>query len=302
MSMIKITTEQRRSKLRNLINEKPLVRAMETVNGLEGIIAENARAYAENGSAKEFDALWFSGLCHAAFKGKPDNEFVDMSEKISAINDIFSVTSKPIIVDMDTGGPSEHFCRNAAALERLGVSAAVIEDKTGLKRNSLYGDKSLHSMENADVFADKLRCAKASLCTEDFMIFARLESLIAGESCGEAMSRAEKYIEAGADGIVIHSVSSDGADIFEFAKLFKAEFSHVPLVFIPTAYNGFTDTELNDRGADMVIYANQLMRSAYLAMKKTAESILAEGRSKYADENYCVPVKTILELIDTNNQ
>lgn len=296
--MINISTEQRRGSLGRMLKEKEFLRVIETVNGLEGMIAENTRVCDENGSVKEFDALWLSSLCHASFKGKPDNESVDMSEKMEAVNEIFSVSSKPLMVDMDTGGIPEHFCRHTAALERMGVSAVVIEDKAGIKRNSLYGRERIHEMENADDFADKIRCAKSMLCTEDFMIFARIESLIAGESTDMAMRRAEKYIRAGADAIVIHSVCADGGEIFSFAADFKADFADVPLVFIPTTYNDFTDKELHEKGADMVIYANHLMRSAYLAMEKTARSILQDGKSRYADEHYCVPVKSILNLFD----
>lgn len=296
--MMNISTEQRRGKLRSILKEKKFLRVIETVNGLEGMIAENARVQLENGSIREYDALWFSGLCHAAFKGKPDNELVDMSEKLSALNDILAVTTKPIIMDMDTGGITEHLCHHVALLERMGVSAVVIEDKTGLKRNSLYGKEQLHHMEDMDVFADKIICAKKSICTNDFMIFARIESLIAGEDIQTALERAGKYIDAGADGIVIHSVCADGSDIFAFSTDFKKRFADVPLVFIPTAYNSFTDTQLHEKGADMIIYANHLMRSAYQAMEKTATSILSEGRSLYADKNYCATVKTILNLID----
>lgn len=296
--MIRISTEQRRSRLRGLLQEKPFLRVIEAVNGLEGLIAENARAYDGNGCVKEFDALWLSGLCHAAFKGKPDNESVDISEKMAAVNELFAVSAKPLIIDLDTGGAPEHFSRHAAALERLGVSAVMIEDKTGMKRNSLYGSEQMHTLESAEAFAGKIRRAKERLCTEDFMIFARIEGMIAGESADMAMVRAEKYIEAGADAIVIHSICADGGEIFQFASDFKTQFAGIPLVFIPTVYNRFTDTELHERGADIIIYANQLMRSAYLAMERTAASILAEGRSEYADEHYCAPVRTILELID----
>lgn len=296
--MIKISTEQRRGMLRALWKERQFLRVMEAVNGLEGMIAENAEAYDANGCVRTFDALWLSGFCHAAFHGKPDNESVDFSEKVAAVNEIFAVSSKPLIIDMDTGGEPEHFCRHVAALERLGVSAVVIEDKTGIKRNSMYGCEQPQRLECAETFADKLRRAKSGLCTEDFMIFARTEALIAGESTDMAMERAKKYVEAGAGAIVIHSICADGSDVFRFAADFKACFAEVPLVFIPTAYNRFTAAELHQRGADMVIYANQLMRSAYLAMEKTAASILRDDGSRYADAHYCAPVRTILDLID----
>lgn len=292
-----ISTEQRRSRLRSLLQKKNFLRAIETVNGLEGLIAERTAVTTESGR-KEFDVLWLSGLCHAAFKGKPDNEFVDMTEKLAAVSDILAVTTKPLMMDLDTGGSAEHLCRHALALERMGVSAIVIEDKTGLKCNSLYGSEKQHRMEAPEVFANKIRRVKHAVCTSDFMVFARIESLIAGESPEEALHRAAVYTDAGADGIVIHSVSEDASDVFAFAAIFKERFPEVPLVFIPTAYNSFRDTELHDAGADIIIYANQLMRSAYLAMERTAASILTEGRSLYADEHFCAPVKIILDLID----
>lgn len=296
--MMKITKEQRRSSLRRLLQEKELLRVIETVNGLEGMIAERTQATAVDGSVKAFDALWLSGLCHAAFMGRPDNGSVDISEKLAAVREIFAVTTKPLIIDLDTGGDAAHLCRYVAALEEMGVSAAVIEDKTGLKRNSLYGSLVQHCMEDADVFAEKIRSAKAALRTGDFMVLARLESLITGESTETALKRAARYVQAGADGLVLHSVSPDAQDLFALAEVCREQFPELPLVFIPTVYHGFTDVQLHEKGADVLIYANQLMRSAYLAMERTAASILEEGRSQYADTHYCAPVKTILNLID----
>lgn len=296
--MIKIPAEQRRGKLRSILKEKEFLRAIETVNGLEGLIAENTKMCDENANEKEFDALWLSGFCHAAFKGMPDNESVDISEKLSAVKEIFAVSSKPLIIDMDTGGNVGRLCNNIKMLEKLGVSAAVIEDKTGIKRNSLYGNRKLQQMEAPEIFADKIRYVKNALSTEEFMIFARIESFIAGETVDKAIERAGKYVSAGADGIVIHSVSSDAGDVFAFAEAFKSEFSDIPLVFIPTVYNSFTAEQLCSKGADIIIYANQLMRSAYNVMKKTALSILEEGRSLYADEHYNASAEEILNLID----
>ncbi|MGN0575024.1 MAG: isocitrate lyase/phosphoenolpyruvate mutase family protein [Ruminococcus sp.] len=291
--MNRLLAENRRGMLRKCLAERPFIRAIETVNGLEALAVRDAESH----SGKTFDALWFSGLCCAAFKGKPDNEFVDMSEKKHDIEDIFSVSEKPVIIDMDTGGITSHFCRHVADLERMGVSAVVIEDKTGVKHNSLYGQESFHTMENADLFADKIRQAKQSTASGDFMIFARIESFIAGESLETALYRADRYISAGADGIVIHSIRNDGRDAFAFAEIFKKTYTNIPLAFIPTAYGSFTDKELHGKGADIIIYANHLMRSAYKAMTSAALTILENGR---ADEGICEPVKTILEAIDQN--
>lgn len=293
-----ILPEQRRGRLRQLLEEKPYLRVIETVNGLEGLIAQNAAAVDADGTRREFDALWLSGLCHAAFKGKPDTELIGMEEKLAAVQEIFDVTQKPLLVDCDTGGTAAHCCRYVAALERMGVSAAVIEDKTGSKHNSLYGAQKLQQMEDAALFSEKLQCAKAALSTKDFMLFARIESLIAGESMEQALQRAALYCHAGADGIVIHSIAKDGADVFAFAAQFKARFADVPLIMIPTAYHSFTAETLHEKGADMIIYANHLMRSAHLAMERTAASILCEGKTEYADAHYCTDVNTILKLID----
>lgn len=297
--MSKLSPEKRRPLLRELLKKKDFLRTIEAVNGIEAIIAENTKFEDSNGNCKVFDALWLSGFTYAAFRGKADNGLIDISEKTDAINDIFAISSKPLIVDMDTGGTPEMLCKSVALLERLGVSAIVVEDKTGKKSNSLYGKDRLHIMEDADAFAEKICIAKKALCADDFIIFARIESFIAGENLETAMLRAKKYINSGgANGIVIHSASSDGADIFEFARRFKAEFADIPLVFIPTSYNGYNDTELHKMGADIIIYANQLMRSAYSAMQKCAMSILQNGTSKLADESFCANPREILEFID----
>ncbi len=300
--MTKIPADKRRLLLRAMLKQKDFIRTIEAVNGIEAIIAENAGFCDENGDLKAFDALWLSGFTHAAFKGKADNGIFDINDKISAIKDIFAVSSKPILVDMDNGGTPDDLCQNAAMLEALGVSAIVVEDKTGPKNNSLYGAEKSHIMEDADIFSDKIRIVKASLATDDFMVFARIESLIAGEDIEKALLRAKKYLSAGADGIVIHSINPTAKDIFEFAKAFKDCHFDIPLIFIPTAYNSFTDTYLHQMGADIIIYANQLMRSAYCAMQKTAMSILQNGSSLFADENYCTAPKTILNLIDGEQQ
>lgn len=296
--MIENSVNNRIVKLHSLLKQKDFLRVIETVNGLEALIIENTELPDENGNAKGFDALWLSGFCHAAFKGMPDNESVDISEKISAIKEIFAVTDKPLIIDLDTGGNAEKLCNNIQELVKIGVSAAVIEDKKGVKRNSLYGNDKIQQMEDIKVFADKIRCVKEKTLADDFMIFARIESFIAGESIDVAIERAEKYIESGADAIVIHSISQEADDIFAFAEIYKKRFADIPLVFIPTAYNSFTDTELYKKGADIIIYANQLMRSAYRAMQETALSILKEGRSFYADKQYCATARTILNHID----
>ena len=291
------TPDRRRAKLRELIKLKPFVRVIEASNGLSGLIVENAKVVDEKtGQVKEFDAMWVSSLCDSTFKGKPDIELVDMTNRINTINEIMEVTTKPIILDGDTGGKTEHFVYNVRTLERLGVSAVIIEEKTGLKKNSLFGTEVAQVLEDPEEFAAKIRAGKGALATRDFMIFARLESLIAGKGIDDAMMRAEKYIDAGADGIMIHSKEKDGEEIKEFLRQFREKYKKVPVIVVPTSYNQFTEDELHEWGANIIIHANHLLRSAYPAMVKTAETILKNGRSKEADE-YCMSIKEILNLI-----
>lgn len=286
------------SKLRSLLKEKEFLRVIESVNGLEALIAKAAQVRDEYGNIKEFDALWMSSFSHAAFKGMPDNGTMDFQEKYMTVKEIVAVADKPLIIDVDMVNEIGKLSLDISLFETAGAAGVVIEDKKGIKHNSLYGSSKFQEMETPEWFAKKIYCVKNILDTEDFMVFARTESLIAGESVAQAVERAKIYVNAGADGIVIHSISSDGKDVFEFAEIFKSFFPDIPLVFIPTVYNTFKDTELNKKGADIIIYANHLMRSAYSAMEKTAMSILTEGRSLQADNQYCVPAKTILNLID----
>lgn len=289
--------DYRRSQLRKMLNLKPYISVMEASNGLTGLIVENVKVLDEKTSFyKEYDAMWVSSLCDSTFKGKPDIELVDLTSRINTINEIMEVTTKPIILDGDTGGKKEHFVFNVKTLERIGVSAIIIEDKTGLKKNSLFGTEVEQTLEDPAEFAEKIRAGKNALTTKDFLIFARLESLIAGLGVDDAMKRAKIYIEAGADGIMIHSKDKSGADIIEFLKEFRAYSKDIPVILVPTTYNHLTEKELNAYGANIIIHANHLLRSAYPAMVKTAETILKNGRSKEADE-YCMPIKQVLNLI-----
>ncbi|MBR6690029.1 MAG: phosphoenolpyruvate mutase [Bacilli bacterium] len=295
--MLTNTPDNRRSKLKKLLKLKPVISVMEASNGLTGLIVENAKVEnEETKTTKEFDAMWVSSLCDSTFKGKPDIELVDLTSRINTINEIMEVTTKPIILDGDTGGKIEHFIYNVKTLERLGVSAIIIEDKTGLKKNSLFGTEVQQTLDDPDNFAAKIRAGKQALATRDFMIFARLESLIAGQGIDDALMRAKKYIEAGADGIMIHSKEKDGSEIKEFLRRFRENYKDIPVILVPTSYNQFTEEELHEWGADIIIHANHLLRSAYPAMMKTAKTILANNRSKEADE-YCMSIKEILTLI-----
>jgi len=289
--------DYRRGLLKKMLHLKPFVSVMEASNGLSGLIVENTNVVNEKtGFPKQFDAMWISSLCDSTFKGKPDIELVDLTSRINTINEIMDVTTKPIILDGDTGGKEEHFVFNIKTLERLGVSAIIIEDKTGLKKNSLFGTDVVQTLEDPEIFANKIRMGKQALTTRDFLIFARLESLIAGKDVDDAMKRAKLYIEAGADGVMIHSKSKTGEDIIEFMRRFREYSKDIPLIVVPTAYNHFTEEELAEKGANIIIHANHLLRSAYPAMVKAAESILTHGRSKEADE-FCLPIKKVLTLI-----
>ena len=292
------TPDNRRAKLRKLLKLKEYIRAIDASNGLTGLIAENVKVIDEKKMmVKEFDAMWVSSLCDSTFKGKPDIELVDWSSRIATINQLMEVTTKPIILDGDTGGKTEHFVFNVKTLERLGVSMVIIEDKTGLKKNSLFGTEVKQTLDDPDHFAEKIRAGKQAQVTRDFMITARLESLIAGYGIDDAMERAKKYVEAGADAIMIHSKDKSGEDIFEFMRRFREFSKDIPIVLVPTTYNQFTEDELHEGGANIIIHANHLLRSAYPAMVKTAESILRTGNSKEASEKYCMPIKQVLELI-----
>ena len=272
---------------------------MEASNGLSGLIVENTKVNdRDTGLPREFDGMWVSSLCDSTFKGKPDTELVDLTSRLRTIEEIEEVTTKPIILDGDTGGKTEHFSYNVKTLERLGVSAVIIEDKTGPKRNSLFGTTVNQILADPHEFAQKIKTGKHAQITRDFMIFARVEALIAGLGVDEAIRRAKIYIEEGsADGICIHSKDKDGLQIKKFLKVFREYSKDIPVIVIPTTYNQFTDEDLASWGANIIIYANHLLRSAYPAMKKTAEKILENHRSKEASEEYCIPIKEVLSII-----
>ncbi|MCL2839568.1 MAG: phosphoenolpyruvate mutase [Defluviitaleaceae bacterium] len=298
VSSILSTPAIRLAKLSNLLKWKPYIRAIDTSNGLTGIIAENSRVMDEKtNTVKEFDAMWISSLCDSAFKGKPDIELVDLTSRINTINEIMEVTTKPIILDGDTGGKLEHFGFHVKTLERIGVSAVIIEDKTGLKQNSLFGTDVEQVLDNPADFAVKIAEGKHAQATREFMIIARLESLIAGKSVDDAMMRAKIYIDAGADAVMIHSKEKHGDDIFAFMKQFREYSSTIPIVVVPTTYNQFTEDELHAKGANVIIHANHLLRSAYPSMMKTVQSILTTGSSKEASDKYCMPLKEVLTFI-----
>ena len=289
------TPEIRLKRLRRLIEAKPIVRICESHSGLTGLIIENTSVEI-NGTKREFDGMWSSSLTDSTSKGKPDIEAVDLTTRLHDLNDALECTTKPVIFDGDTGGKIEHFVFTVRTLERLGISAVIIEDKIGLKKNSLFGTDAIQTQDTIEGFCDKIKAGKRAQVTNDFMIIARIESYIAGKGLDDAMERALAYINAGADGIMIHSKDKSGEDIKLFCQSIRAVNKSIPIVVVPTTYNHITDEELASWGINIVIYANHMLRSAYPAMLNTAKSILLHGRS-YEANDLCMPVKEILELI-----
>ncbi len=290
--------EFRRKRLRQLIEMVPIVKIMEAHSGLTGLIVEKTVVEGMDGRLDQFDAMWISSLCDSTDRGKPDIELVDMTSRLRTINDIMEVTTKPIILDGDTGGLTEHFVYNVRTLERIGVSAVIIEDKTGLKRNSLFGTEVVQSQDTIENFAAKIEAGKRAQLSDDFMIIARIESLILEKGMEDALERARAFTLAGADGIMIHSRKKDPSEIFEFCDRFRAEDKRTPLVVVPTSFNQVTEDVLASHGVNMVIYANQLMRAAFPVMQQTAEGILKAHRAQEVD-SALMPFKDIIRLIDT---
>ncbi len=291
-----ITPNKRLETFRRLINAKPIVRILEAHNGITGLIVEKTRVF-KNGETREFDGIWLSSLTVSTSKGKPDTEVVDFSLRFQTIEEILEVTTKPMIVDGDTGGKIEHFGFRVRTLERLGVSAIIIEDKIGTKRNSLFGTSVIQEQDTVEHFCEKIREGKSALITTDFMIIARVESLILRKGIDDATTRAKAYINAGADGIMIHSKDRNGKEIMEFCDRYKAFGVKVPLVVVPSTYSHITEDGFRDMGVNIVIYGNHLLRSAYPSMYVTAKSILEYKRCKEASEQFCMPINEILTLI-----
>lgn len=288
--------EYRRKRLRQLVKMCPVVKTLEVHSGLTGIIAEKT-VVARDGKLDQFDAMWVSSLCDSTAKGKPDIELVDMSSRLRTIDDVMEVTTKPIILDGDTGGLTEHFVYNVRTLERMGVSAVIIEDKTGLKKNSLFGTEVVQTQDSIENFCQKISAGKNAQLTDEFMIIARIESLILEQGMEDALTRAFAYVKAGADGIMIHSRKKDPAEIFEFCDKFREQDKETPIVVVPTSFNSVTEEELSSHGVNVVIYANQLTRSAFPAMQATATEILQNHRALEVDSKL-MPFKEIITLID----
>ncbi len=282
----------RSNRLTRLINSGSLIRILEVHNGLTALIAENSKY-----RKKEFDGMWLSSLTHSASKGKPDNEYVDDTTIVNTINDVFDCTTKPLILDADSGGKIEHFKYTITNMERLGVSAVIIEDKIGSKKNSLF-DNSNQQQDTIDNFSNKIFQSKSFIKKSEMKIFARIESLIMNKGLDDAITRAKAYIEAGSDGIMIHSKSKESKEVLEFLKIYNEFENRKPIIVVPTTYYSIKESELKNYGVNIVIYANHLIRSAYPAMVETAETILKNGRSKEIEKKI-MPINEIINLVDS---
>ena len=285
----------RRGRLRKVLEMKGLVTAMEAHDGLTGLIVENTIVH-QDGGAHQFDAMWVSSLCDSTAKGKPDIELVDMTSRFRTIEDITEVTTKPIIFDGDTGGKTEHFVYTVRSLERLGVSMVIIEDKTGLKKNSLFGTEVQQTQDSIENFSEKIRAGKKAQRTKEFMICARIESLILEQGMEDALTRAFAFVEAGADAIMIHSRKKDPSEIREFIKGFREKDQSTPIVLVPTSFNSVTEEEWKEQGANIIIYANQLMRATVPAIQNAAKMILENHRAEECDK-MLMPFNEIIRLI-----
>ena len=290
------TPDFRRGRLKKLLKMRDIVKTIEVHSGLTGLIAEKTIVEVEDGP-DQFDAMWISSLCDSTAKGKPDIELVDMTSRFRTIDDVCEVTTKPIIFDGDTGGLTEHFVYTVRSLERMGVSAVIIEDKTGLKKNSLFGTEVAQTQDSIENFCAKIAAGKNVQRTDDFMIIARIESLILEKGMDDALERAFAYVGAGADGIMIHSRKKDPSEIFEFVEKFRAKDKETPIVVVPTSFNSVKEDEFARRGVNIVIYANQLTRSAFPAMQQTAIDILKNHRAQEVDSRL-LSIKDIITLID----
>ena len=299
LNQISVTPDIRRSLLRRTIESKKISKFLEAHSPLSAIIGENT-FIEKKGKKIGFDGFWSSSLTDSTVVGKPDNESLDFSQRLNGVDQIFEVTTKPLIMDGDTGGKVEHFEMRIKSAERLGISALIIEDKKGLKKNSLLKDTSRQTQEGKIKFSEKISVGKKAQISDDFMIIARIESFILGKGLNDAISRAHSYIEAGADGIMIHSKSKNPKEVIAFSKVFRKSYKKIPLVSVPSSYNQISEKTLYENGFNIVIYANHMLRASYPAMQHVAKTILEKNRSKEADKKL-LSIKEILNLIPGTN-
>lgn len=295
-----VTSEVRKATLKRLLSCKKYITLLETHSPISAIIAEKTSILTPDGRQREFDGFWSSSLTDSTEMGKPDIEALDISKRLSNINNIFDVTTKPLIMDADTGGKIEHFELNVRSMERLGISAVIIEDKKGLKKNSLLGNEVFQSQEEIGIFCEKINTAVRGKLSDDFMIISRIESLIMEKGLDDALERANAYVEAGSDGIMIHSRKNIPDEIFEFARFFKKDHPEIPLVCVPTSFNKTKEEDLANNGFNIIIYANHLLRASYPAMRDVAKQILINQRSYESDQSL-ISIKEILSLIPGTN-
>ena len=299
LNQISVTPDIRRSLLRRTIESNKISKFLEAHSPLSAIIGENT-LIEKKGKKIGFDGFWSSSLTDSTVVGKPDNESLDFSQRLNGVDQIFEVTTKPLIMDGDTGGKVEHFEMRIKSAERLGISALIIEDKKGLKKNSLLKDTSRQTQEEKIKFSEKISVGKKAQISDDFMIIARIESFILGKGLNDAISRAHSYIEAGADGIMIHSKSKNPKEVIAFSKVFRKSYKKIPLVSVPSSYNQISEKTLYENGFNIVIYANHMLRASYPAMQHVAKTILEKNRSKEADKKL-LSIKEILNLIPGTN-
>ena len=295
LNLIGISPELRLKNLKRCMSTKKLSRFIEAHSPISALIAEKAKQEI-NGKVNYFDGFWSSSLTDSSLMGKPDIEILDISHRLNNINNIFEVTTKPLIMDIDTGGKIEHLKINVRSMERLGISAMIMEDKTGLKKNSLHEDTSNQQQESIEIFSEKIKSVKLFQSSDDFMVIARIESFILKKGIEDALNRARSYVAAGADAIMIHSKSKSPDEIFTFSSKFRSEFPYTPLVCVPSSYSGVKESDLESNGFNIVIYANQLFRAAYPAMVKTANSILINERAEEIEKEL-TSIKDMMDLI-----
>jgi len=290
-----IYPESRVSRLKRLFKSKDIVRILESHNALTGLIIDKINI-TKNKKTIAFDGMWSSSLTDSATKGLPDNSSLSFSSRILSLNDMMDVTTKPLVFDADNGGQIEHLSFLVRSLERTGVSAIIMEDKVGLKKNSLFKNQKGTKQDKPKLFAKKIMKICKSRQSKDFMVIARIESFIVGKGLNDALKRAEIYSKAGADAILIHSKKETPAEIYSFAKEFRKSKNFIPLVCVPSTYSKVYERDLIKNGFKLVIYANQLLRSAYPAMQNTAKTILKNSRAFEVDKKI-IPIKEIINLI-----
>tara|TARA_B100000795_G_scaffold127009_1_gene94702 strand:- start:2319 stop:3620 length:1302 start_codon:yes stop_codon:yes gene_type:complete len=295
LDTISISPENRVSRLKRLFKSKNIVKILESHNSLTGLIIENLKIIKKNNNI-EYDGMWSSSLTDSATKGMPDNSSVDFSTRLSSLNNMMEVTSKLLVFDADNGGQLEHLPFLIRSLERCGASAIIMEDKVGLKKNSLFKNQTNTKQDKPELFAKKIKQVCNVRKNQDFMVIARIESFIVGKGLKDALKRAEAYSKAGADAILIHSKEKTSAEIFSFAREFKKSKNFIPLVSVPSTYSKVYEKDLIKNGFKLVIYANQMLRAAYPAMQYTARKILENGRA-FEIEKKIIPIKEIINLI-----